>query len=276
MIQLNIKPQSSDCIDLLAALFHTYSVNGIEIKESELDVFCEDQLVNSEEFKNAIQTWKRLHSFEVKQLEVPNINWNKEWESNFDPVIVEDILTIKADFHQIDVETTHLISINPKMSFGTGHHATTWMMVKAMSLLECESKSFLDAGTGTGILAILAHQKGAKQITAFDNDEWSYTNALENFSKNDTSDICLFEGSLENVKENEFDIVLANINRNFLLENASELRDKVSLNGFLIISGFLVDDCKKVINHFCELDLMAQYLQERDKWACLILKRTAK
>ncbi|MEZ5004667.1 MAG: 50S ribosomal protein L11 methyltransferase [Chitinophagales bacterium] len=269
----SIEPATEENIEILAALFSSFEVDGIEILENGLAVFLSDELFATGEFKSALEEWQSIQPFTYYWEELPNINWNKEWESHFDPVFVEDFLTIKADFHQIEPNTKYTITINPKMSFGTGHHATTWMMSKVMEQLNFKDKKILDAGSGTGVLAILAKVLGANDIIAFDNDPWCYENALENVQINDASTIQLIEGSLEAVKDEDFDIILANINRNFIVEHGHELIHKLNNDGLLVISGFLNQDVKLILDYFHKLNMVAQYLLTKDNWSCVILKK---
>ena len=147
-------------------------------------------------------------------------------------------------------------------------------MVKALSLLDVKG-SVLDAGTGTGILAILASKLGAESLTAFDNDEWSYRNALENFSLNGIDgQVDLLDGTLESVSGTDFDMILANINRNYLVSHTAELAQRLAPGGFLVVSGFYDVDSKKLLEPFHELHLVAQYLLRRDNWACIIFYKT--
>ncbi len=169
-------------------------------------------------------------------------NWNAEWEKNFQPVVVDDFCTIRADFHQLDVVTTHEIIITPKMSFGTGHHATTRMMVANMRHIDFAGKSVLDLGTGTGILAILAEKMGATDIAAIDNDEWAYENTRENIERNACKHITASQGSLEQLPPRHYDVVLANINRHILLHYMQDMYMLTNAGGKLLMSGLLTED----------------------------------
>lgn len=272
MIRLNIQPQAGTDLEILSALFNSYNIDGIEMLEDSMLVYLTDEYFQDQEFKTALKDLNDIQPFEFTSEELPEINWNKEWESNFDPVFVDDFLTIKADFHNIEIKTKEVITINPKMSFGTGHHATTWMMSKAMSLLNHNDKKVMDAGSGTGVLAILASKLGAKEVVAFDNDPWCYENALENIEINSINNIQLYEGSLEDIKEDKFDIILANINRNFLLAHGPQFQEKMNPNGLLMLSGFFYEESHLILDYFHSLGMVAQYLLHRDEWACVVLK----
>jgi ribosomal protein L11 methyltransferase len=171
-------------------------------------------------------------------------NWNAVWESSFELVIVPGFCTVRAAFHAMNPETPHDIVITPKMSFGTGHHATTRLMIQAMRELAFPGQRVLDFGTGTGILAILAAQLGASMVLAIDNDEWSVDNARENIAANKTDTVQIRQGSLEAVPATEqFDIILANINRHILLSHMPDMYGLLRTGGKLLLSGiFAVDE----------------------------------
>ncbi len=272
-IENNSESVSVEALDILSALFNNYDVDGIEVLEDGLLVYISEELWTSEDFEVSLSEWQEIIPFKYALEELPDINWNKEWESNFNPVFVDDFLSIKADFHDIDVNTQYTITINPKMSFGTGHHETTWMMSKIMSLVNFKKKKVLDAGSGTGILAILAKKLLADKVVAFDNDSWCYSNALENIQINDVNNIEVIDGSLEDIDESDFDIILANINRNFILNNGDNLASKLNEDALLIVSGFLIDDTQLILDYFHTLNMVAQYLITKGEWSCVILKR---
>ncbi|MEI8278965.1 MAG: 50S ribosomal protein L11 methyltransferase [Bacteroidota bacterium] len=181
---------------------------------------------------------------------IPQQNWNAQWESDFQPVIVPGFCTVRADFHKKQVDTPFDIVITPKMSFGTGHHATTQLMMMQMRGLDLKDKKILDFGTGTGILAILAEMMGAAEILAIDNDEWSYTNALENLERNSSKNITVKQGSLDVVNSATYDIIFANINRHILLQYANEMSGLLKTDSKLLLSGILVEDRDMIINAF--------------------------
>ncbi len=168
-------------------------------------------------------------------------NWNAQWESNFQPVIIDGFCTIRAAFHMLDVQTPYQVLITPKMSFGTGHHATTQLMLMQMRDIDLTQKKVLDFGTGTGILAIMAEQLGAKSVLAIDTDEWSYENAKENVIQNNCSHIYVVRSTLLDDGE-QYDIILANINRHILLENMQLLYKKTVGGGKAIMSGLMHAD----------------------------------
>jgi ribosomal protein L11 methyltransferase len=197
-------------------------------------------------------------------------NWNELWESNFNPVFVDDFVAVRADFHQQAKGVEHEIIITPKMSFGTGHHATTRMMMMQMREIDFKNKSALDFGTGTGVLAILAEQLGAKKILALDNDDWSIENAEENLHRNNCSRVELRKADSAFTGET-YDIILANVNKTVIMENFPTLAQQLANGGVLLLSGLLQDD-KDVIFHICgEYSLHLIQTTVKDNWLCLRL-----
>ncbi|MBO4282293.1 MAG: 50S ribosomal protein L11 methyltransferase [Bacteroidales bacterium] len=165
-------------------------------------------------------------------------DWNAEWESHYEPVWVDGICHIRAPFHLPAKEAAYDLLIEPKMSFGTAHHETTAQMISYLLEEDCQGKSVLDMGSGTGVLAILAAMRGASELTAIDNDEWAYRNMLENCRLNHTENILCIWGDAHSIPDTAFDVVLANINRNILLQDMAEYVKHLKANGTLLISGF--------------------------------------
>jgi ribosomal protein L11 methyltransferase len=172
-------------------------------------------------------------------------NWNAEWEKNFNPVLIDEQVLIKASFHNNLPDYPYEIHIDPKMSFGTGHHSTTALMIKNMLNLQFNQKDVLDMGCGTGVLAILARKLGASAVTAIDIDEWAVENARENFSKNSIYDFNLINGEAHSIK-GKFDIILANINRNILINDMPAYAAALKEKGILLISGIYQSDLEQV------------------------------
>lgn len=190
-------------------------------------------------------------------------NWNSKWESSFEPIIIDDFCGIRADFHD-SIEVENEIIITPKMSFGTGHHSTTEGMIRAMRYIDFEGKKVLDMGCGTAVLAILAEKLGANSIQAIDIEEWAFKNAIENTQKNDCEQIDVFFGGSEKIEGN-FEVILANINRNILLSDMSIYSTHLKRNGLILFSGFYQSDLDLIkeqasknnldyIQHFCIKD----------------------
>jgi ribosomal protein L11 methyltransferase len=198
-------------------------------------------------------------------------NWNAVWESNFDPVIVDDFVAIRAGFHQPVKGVELEIVITPKMSFGTGHHATTFMMMRQMRLLDFPGKVVFDFGTGTGVLAILAEKLGAASVYAIDYDEWSIDNAQENCSNNACKLVTLEQADTA-ANAPQSDIILANINKNVILDNLTHLKNGLKPGGILLLSGLLTTDEADILEAAQLLGLELTGKEELNKWICLRLE----
>lgn len=200
-------------------------------------------------------------------------NWNKEWESNFDPVLIADRVYIRAPFHQADKVYPYEIVIEPKMSFGTGHHSTTALMIELMLAADLKNKSVLDMGCGSGVLAILAHKLGAGNILAVDFDEWAYENTIENCQRNNTSSIEVKKGNVNQIAGLKFDVILANINRNILLADTEAYSKCLNNAGLLMQSGFLIEDENSLIANAQSAGLKFERSIHHDKWSAILFSK---
>lgn len=201
-------------------------------------------------------------------------NWNAEWEKNFEPVIVSDLLCIRAPFHQKYPNTKHEIIIMPKMSFGTGHHQTTRLMCLQLFNTDVKHKRVLDMGCGTGILAILSKMLGAGEVTGIDIDEWSVENALENCSVNGYHDIILKQGNAELLKnEKPFELILANINKNVLKSDIPTYSGVMQQGGTLLLSGFFTTDVEELTSIALEHGFSCISSDNENEWAVIVLKK---
>ena len=261
-IQLSIKAQESDQEKLISILSE-YGATGFEQTDNNLLAYFEDEAFPSYDVNETLKDF----SFQINTIKEQN--WNEVWESNFQPVVVGDFCAIRADFHQPITNVQHEIIITPKMSFGTGHHATTHMMMEQMQTINFSDKQVFDFGTGTGILAILAEKLGAAHIMAIDNDEWSFENAMENAHKNYCTKIDVQLSSVlpDNII---YDVVLANINRNVILQYITYLKSIVKNDGILLLSGLLIED-KQAITVACNQNgFELKKEMERNNWISLL------
>ena len=200
--------------------------------------------------------------------EIEQVNWNEEWEKNFEAIEVDGKCHVRAPFHE-KTNAEYDIVIEPKMSFGTGHHETTHMMIQHILETECTNKKTLDMGCGTAILAILAEMKGAQPIDAIDIDNWCYLNSIENAERNNCKHISVYEGDADLLVGKRYDIIIANINRNILLNDMQTYFDCLNENGLLFLSGFYTEDIP-VISESCiskGLTYVKQF--ERNNWVAL-------
>ena len=200
--------------------------------------------------------------------EIEQTNWNKEWEKNFNPIQVNGQVSIRAPFHE-NPSLNFDIVIEPKMSFGTGHHETTHMMVQHLLALDLKNKKVLDMGCGTGILAIFAEMKGAQPTDAIDIDSWCYENSLENVQRNGCKHINVLEGDSSLLKGKEYDVVIANINRNILLSDMKIYTDCLSENGVLLLSGFYKEDISIIESEVIKYGLVLDKMIQKNNWVAL-------
>ncbi|HFS67586.1 MAG TPA: 50S ribosomal protein L11 methyltransferase [Flavobacteriia bacterium] len=205
--------------------------------------------------------------------EIEQVNWNEEWEKNFNPILIQDTVYIRAPFHQAIKDIPHDIVIEPKMSFGTGHHETTHMMVKHLLTLAKENKiqgkSVLDMGCGTGVLAILAERLGAKEIDAIDIDNWCYLNSIENSTRNSCTKIKIFEGDASLLSNKKYAIIIANINRNILLNDMQTYLDVLVEDGILLLSGFYQEDIPIIDKEASKTGIKLHTIEEMHNWVAL-------
>jgi ribosomal protein L11 methyltransferase len=202
---------------------------------------------------------------------IPYQNWNAVWEAGFDPVYVEDYASILAPFHT-GVETRGMtITIQPQMSFGTGHHQTTWLMTKALFEMGPLSEKVLDMGTGTGVLAIVAEKLGAKDVLAVDIEDWSVENAKENVTGNACQYIRCKCGDIDVIEESGFGLILANINKNVLKAHLPRYSQLLDAGGTLMLSGFFISDTDELIEAACAQHFEAREILQKDEWAAIKL-----
>jgi ribosomal protein L11 methyltransferase len=232
--------------------------------------------VQKEEFReeDLKELWLMNHE-EVKisysSQEMPNINWNEEWEKNFSPINIDNKVLIRAEFHESQ-NTPYEIIIQPKMSFGTGHHATTHLMIQQMLEMNFEDKKVLDMGCGTSVLAIFAKQKGAGDTLAIDIDEWSVENSKENSERNKV-ELRIELGTADSLGKEKFDIILANINRNILISDIPSYVSVLEEGGQLLLSGLCFFDVDDIMEVCTQQKLSLKKKLQREEWCSLLLEK---
>lgn len=242
--------------------------------ESGIDAYILESEFNRSAFNQIIETYQDSAQLLVNEAKMPKVNWNEEWEKNYDPIAVDNLVYVRASFHKPKEGFLHEIVINPKMSFGTGHHATTYQMLRHQFEVDHKNKRVLDVGSGTGILAIMAHLLGAKEVEAFDIDEWSVENGNENFDLNGLG-TRMGMGTIRQIKPSgSFDLVLANINKNVLLDEMKIYSDLLVNGGYLLLSGFYTQDIEDLVQEALPLGLYLINSSDRENWAALILKKS--
>lgn len=232
----------------------------IQKDEWNPNILDDINILDSDEFK-----------IEYTFSEIEQINWNSEWEKNFDPIEVDGKCTVRAPFHP-DKNFEYEIVIEPKMSFGTGHHETTFMMLQFILENDFKGKSVLDMGCGTAVLAILAEMRGASKLDAIDIDEWCFENSLENIERNNSENISVFLGDAKLLSDKKYDVIIANINRNILLNDMDTYRKCLEKGGILYLSGFYNEDLP-IIKEACNnLGFTFVENKEKNKWVAAKFK----
>lgn len=271
-LQVICDPEFSEILqaEISEAGFDTF----MEI-ENGFEAYTEQENFNKEVLHEIQQRYSAFTPLTFYQDKIEKKNWNEEWEKNYEPVIVDDRVIIRAAFHQPAKNYQHDIIITPKMSFGTGHHQTTHLMVKTQLEMDHTNKVVMDAGCGTAILAIMASKLGAKKVEAFDIDEWSVINGEENTEINNCKNITIRQGKISDLTfEDDFDIILANINKNILLKEMHQYAAYLKKGGLLLLSGFYEQDIPDLLKSASQHSLTQVKSHEREKWVSLLLKKS--
>ncbi len=260
--------QSAELAEILIARLVDIGYEGFEEREQELVAFIPQADYDANALQEILQEYGLVYLAEG----IADTNWNALWESNFQPVLVDDFCGIRAGFHPpFAPAPAHEIVITPKMSFGTGHHATTFSMIRLLRELPLEGRRVFDFGTGTGILAILAEKLGAAHIDAIDIDEWAVNNTRENIAANDCHRIKVWQADTLDDINDTYEVLLANINRNILLVFMGAMRRMLQPGGALLLSGILLSDIPVMVASAAEHGFKHRQQVEKDNWAALEL-----
>jgi len=263
-----VSPLQPGC-DILISELGDLGFDSFTENETGFDAYITEDLENALDL-NPLQFEDFKYTFSKEHIQ--QTNWNAEWEKNFEPVLVDELLLIRAPFHPSNSHVKFEIEIMPKMSFGTGHHDTTWLMCKHLFNINLQQKSVLDMGCGTGVLAILAKKLGATKVIGIDIDEWSVENGIENCIANNCSDIEIKLGDKEElIQYNNFDIILANINKNVLKVQMPLYASLLKANGVLLLSGFFNTDVEELEKLAQTLHLKLERTFTKNNWAVMKL-----
>jgi ribosomal protein L11 methyltransferase len=268
-LQVTIAVADPEQQEILIALLTGLGYDGFEQQDDALLAFLPEAAFAAAELEAILQPQDLAYSTSL----LPEKNWNEEWEKNFSPVQIGEFCVVRAHFHAPVPGVTHELVITPKMSFGTGHHATTFMMLQAMQNLDFSGKSVLDFGTGTGVLAILAERLGAAGVLAIDNDDWSIENAKENSIENHCIRVVIQK--LDSLPANcVFDIILANINKHVLLREMVKMGQQLKEDGVILMSGLLHEDFEDIENEAESHQLSVSVRRTGGSWICLKMEKS--
>lgn len=265
--KIDIETNSKEECEVLMAELADIKFYAFEQEENALTAYIEKNDFDEKKLKK-ILPFKQIFTKGIIEEE----NWNEQWERGIEPVIIDDFAAIRPSFHEAVKKVRHDLVITPKMSFGTGHHATTFLMIKMMKEINFQNKKVLDFGTGTGVLAILAEKLGASEVLAIDYDEWSIRNARENIEANGCENILVEQKSdLKGI--NPVDIILANINLNVLTNAASAISSLLHPGSLLLASGFLLNDEMEMQNIFGSKSVVKKQVQQNNGWLSLLFQK---
>lgn len=269
-VQLQINPYNETVKDIIIAQLSEMGYDSFREEDAEEQVFAyiEKVAFDEQELKNMIEEFPLELQISYSYSKLEEKNWNEEWEKNyFAPIVIGDQCVVKSSFHKDVPDCKYTITINPKMAFGTGHHQTTGLMMQELLKEDFTGQTVLDMGCGTAILAILASMRNAKEVVAIDIDQWAYDNAIENLSLNNIHNVTIQIGGADLLGQIQFDTIIANINRNILLQDMAAYSNVLKSGGVLYMSGFYTEDIpvieKEAVNHNLTLD----YFTEKDNWA---------
>ena len=270
-VKINIPVTNNALTEILIALLSDYGFDGFIEEETMLRAFIPDNKTTENEIVSVINDLpiEEKLSFEISKLEEKN--WNEEWEKNFfQPIKIGEKCLIKSSFHPVQEKAEYEILVDPKMSFGTGHHATTYLMIEELLETYLQNKVVLDMGCGTGILAILAAMKGSTDVTAIDIDEWAYNNTNENISINNVDGIEVILGGAEKLGNKQFDVIIANINRNILVEDMKHYAPVLKSGGKILFSGFYLSDLDIIKEEAEKNGLVYHHYNTKSDWTMAV------
>ena len=262
--------------DILIAEMGQLDFDSFVETEEGFEAYIEEETFNHPALQVLFNDYRQQTRIWYELKKIPKQNWNEEWEKNYDPIKVEGQIYVRATFHKADPSFTYEIVINPKMSFGTGHHETTSQMLALQLEVDHKDKSVIDIGSGTGILAIMADKLGASRVDATDIDEWCIENSLVNFSLNSVEPGFVKKGIIKELEiTDQYDIVLANINTNILLDEMEHYSAILKAEGYLFLSGFYDFDKDSIVKKAASLNIELIKSVEKNKWTAAIFHKKA-
>jgi ribosomal protein L11 methyltransferase len=264
-IQVQVTDINTEQSELLIALLANAGFESFEETDTTLKAFIKENEFDQTALDEIINPLNLTYTSSI----IAQQNWNAQWESSFEPILVDDFVGIRAYFHQPITHVKHEIIITPKMSFGTGHHATTYMMIEQMEGLDFTGKTVVDYGTGTAVLAILAEKMGAVAIDAIDYDEWSIENSIENAAANNCTKINLVKAETI-ATNNKYDIILANINLNVIMSNLAAIQSVSKKSSFILLSGFIKTDEAIMLKSLAETGIYPLKTLQKGEWICIL------
>ena len=267
-VSVNVEPKEQGS-DILIAHLSDLGFESFVESDNGFLAYIQEEEFSEEEVELTFGDYQDLFKIEFTTKVIPKQNWNEEWESNFQPIDVAGKCYIRAPFHEKKTGYLLDIIIEPKMSFGTGHHDTTQLMIRILMLLNVKNQSLLDMGCGTGVLAIAASLLGANPILAIDIDDWSYQNTIENLTKNNINNVLVNKGDAKILEKKTFNTILANINKNVLLDDMSIYKNALEKNGNLVLSGFFETDIDEIKEKAENLGLKYEERYVSNQWAAL-------
>ena len=266
-------PHNEALKDMFAELLGNIGFDSFMDADEGFTAYCTEPSFDREGLDSILAMEQFADVLVVKKEIIPDQDWNATWESSYEPVVIDNTCRIRAPFHEADSSYKYDLCIEPKMSFGTAHHETTAQIIKLMLTEDFRGKDVLDMGSGTGVLAILARKLGSAKTVAIDNDEWAYRNALDNVKLNDENDIVVELGDANSLNNRQFDIIIANINRNILLRDMHEYVKCLKKGGKIFFSGFYEADLQMIRNEAESLGLSYLDHIKKNEWTAAVFIR---
>ena len=263
-------PDNENLKDMFMELLGEIGFDSFMDTDEGFDAYCQEPLLNEEELNDILQMEQFANVKLIKKELIPDQDWNATWEASYEPVIINEFCRIRAPFHKVEGSYKYDLIIEPKMSFGTAHHETTSQIIELMLQSDFTGQNLLDMGSGTGVLAILAKKLGSATTVAIDNDEWAYRNALDNIRLNDENEIIVELGDASSLNDRQFDVILANINRNILLRDMKEYVKCLVDGGKIFFSGFYEEDLVLIKKEAERLGLTYSNHVTKNNWTAAV------